>query len=326
MTYPNPRLAAYRPGTGLDDQLAALGYACIHGWPDQRPITPALVRSRLRPPSKAAALTLLATVHTTGGELIAAAALRHSAAPGGTGRLWGPLVHPAHQRRGLGTRLLHTLAEPIAAFPGTAATAEIPAQRTAAGAFFTRHHWQPTAGATLLKATLPLPAAPPANPAMVALRAPRPGEDLTEPLGQLYAAARPEEPAPAATGAWDRWRSDERYTPHCLTLAHDSTGCLLAAALVYPLAHTTPGEPAEALLGDLLLRPPLTPDRLDTGRQAAAHAVAAAHRLGAATARAVIPDHHQPVADCLTALGFTTTAPIGYWHAPTAARARNADE
>ena len=39
----------YRSTPDLDADLADLTYAAVHGWPDQRPVTAALVRSWLRP-------------------------------------------------------------------------------------------------------------------------------------------------------------------------------------------------------------------------------------------------------------------------------------
>ncbi|NJC74094.1 GNAT family N-acetyltransferase [Planosporangium thailandense] len=250
MTQPTPTtvdVADYTPGSDLDTELATLGYATTTGWPDQRPITDTLVRSRLRPVGRAPA-TLLATHRDPGGRLLAAAALRWPGYPHTPGRLWGPIVHPTHQRRGLGHAVLTALAQRLADSDATILTAEIPVSRAAARHFYQSAGWQPAGEATLLKRRLPLPAAE-AVPPGTRLRTLNPVEDLTAPLAQMYAPTTPDRDAAADT--YRRWRADERFTPDGLTLAEDHHG-LIAAALTYPLAHSDPREPAEVLLTDLL--------------------------------------------------------------------------
>ncbi|WP_180931199.1 GNAT family N-acetyltransferase [Streptomyces sp. AJS327] len=309
MTYQPPHLAHHPAHPQLDVELAQLGYACVHGWPDQRPITPALVRSRLAAPALAPP-TLVVTIRTHQGELAAAAALRHPASPTATARLWGPLVHPTHQRHGLGHSLLNALT-PHLPPPGTrVTTAEIPQERTAATAFLTTRGWTADHGAVLLKAPLPLPAIP--HPPDAIIRPARPGEDLTR-IDALHAAARPGDPN--ATGAGVRWAADERFDPPCLTLA-EADGRLLAAALVYPLAHTQPhAEPAEALLGDLLLHPQ-THHRPAIALHTARRALEAAHQAGAHIVRAIVPEPDTTLRELTHRLGLTPRAILHCYRPP----------
>lgn len=312
MTYRLPQRAPYSPTPALDAELADLGYACIHGYADQRPITPGLVRSRLAAHGHAPP-TLLATVRAAGGELIAAAALRYPAGPGGTGRLWGPLVRPGHQRRGLGRLVLDTLAGDLRAVDGAVMTAEIPRDRPAATAFFTACHWRPAGTAVLLKAALPLaPAGGTAEDGTV--RVIGPGEPAHQQLAALYAAARPHDRA-AAAEALQRWRADERFRSCCLVLAEHGPA-LAAAALVYPLAHTRPErEPAEALLGDLLIHP-ATPNAPHLAARCAHQALNTAADQGAHVARALVAAHEPMVHQVLVHLGFTARAQIHQYRPP----------
>lgn len=297
-------LAPYTPAPALDAELADLAYAATHSFSDQRPITPALVRSRLAAHGQAPP-TNLASLRTGAGALIAAAALRHPSSPGGTGRLWGPLVRPGHQRAGLGRRLLHALQPHLSSVDGALTTTEVPDDRYASAPFFCAAGWEPAVTAAVFKAPLPLTTCAPRLPETV--RSARRGEDLTR-IDTLYAAARPDDPA--ATGAGARWSSDERYRPRCLALADDGNR-LLAAALVYPLAHTRPGEPTEALLGDLLRLPGAGLDlALHTARLALA---AAASTAGATVARAVIPETDLATGHLVQRLGLTAHARARYY-------------
>ncbi|WP_301125981.1 hypothetical protein [Streptomyces cacaoi] len=293
----------YTPGIRLDAELAELGYACAYGFADQRPITPALVRSRLTAHGQAPP-TQLATCRAPDGTLGAAAALRYPTAAGGTGRLWGPLVHPARRRSGLGGCLLDALGPLVHTVEGRVTTAEVPDDRPAADQFFTACGWQPAPGtAALLKAPLPLPE-PELGGQPAGVRGAQ-GGDLAR-IETLYAAARPDDPS--AAGAGTRWARDARFRTSCLAVADDGSH-LLAAALVYPLADTRPGEPAEALLGDLLLHPAAR-DRpalaLHTARWAL---TAAARTAGATVARAIAPEDER----LLDRLGFRKRATIRYY-------------
>jgi len=311
MTYPPLVFAPYTPTPTLDAELADLGYACIRGCADQRPITPSLVRSRLAAPGQAPP-TLLATVRSLDGSLIAAAALRHPPVPGGTGRLWGPLVHPCHQRQGLGRHLLAAFAPVLHTVDGTVASAEIPDDRPAADAFFRTSGWaQSPDSDVLLKAPLPLAAAP-GRPPRVTVRAATPEQDLAR-IDALYRAARPGDPNAAGAGA--RWCRDERFHARCLALADDGDR-LLAAALVYPLAHSRPGEePPEALLGNLLLHPD-TRGRSDHAQHVTYRALTAAVRTaGSKIARAIVPGHDGTTVELLKQLGFVPHGTIRYYQA-----------
>ncbi|WP_239335314.1 GNAT family N-acetyltransferase [Frankia sp. CiP3] len=124
-------VADYRPSPALDAELAELAYASVRGWPDQRPITPALVRSRLRAAGDAPP-TSLAFHRDNAGRLKAAAALRWPSRSHAVGRIWGPIVHPTAQRRGLGRALLDELGARTAGVDGRVTTAEIPGTRTTA--------------------------------------------------------------------------------------------------------------------------------------------------------------------------------------------------
>ncbi|MFR9675821.1 GNAT family N-acetyltransferase [Streptomyces sp. TR02-1] len=311
MTYRAPDLAPYTPVPALDTELADLGYDCVRGFADQRPITPSLVRSRLAE-HRTATHTMLATYRSSGDRtLIGAAALRPPAAPGGTGRLWGPLVRPGHRRRGLGRRLLIALTPALRSMDGTVTTTEIPNDRPGTHTFFQTAGWgKDLNGATLWKALLPLTS--PTGPPPTTVRCAQPDEDLTR-IDALYAAARPGDRNAARAG--DRWRSDERFRNSCLTFADDGDR-LLAAALVYPLAHTHPEESAEALLGDLLLHPDAH-DRSHLALHAARWALtAAAHAAGATIARTVVDDRDTTALRLVQHLGFTKRATIRYYQPP----------
>lgn len=277
---PPPRITihTYEPGADphLDDDLARLAYQTVAGWPDQRPITATLVRSRLRTPG-AAPLTMLALHQTDDGQLVGAAALRHpGGGDGSRGRLWGPLVHPGQQQRGIGRALLAALPADV---PCT--TAEIPATRAHGAAFYATAGWKPTHHYQLLKRTLPLPAVTCPGVDIT----PHDGRDLTGELARLYGQNRPHHTAATAQATYERWTRDERFTYRNLWTA-TRDGALIGAALVYPLPHDAPGEPFEALLADLLI------DRSDTDADAlrcglTTAALNAAQDAGAAVARCV---------------------------------------
>ncbi|WP_239335312.1 hypothetical protein [Frankia sp. CiP3] len=83
-------------------------------------------------------------------------------------------------------------------------------------------------------------------------------------------------------------------------------------ALAYPLAHTDPVEPAEALLGDLVVRPgEPTPGLLRRDVGIRALNVAAGH--GARVGRIVTGDAH--LARALVQVGFVLLDTIIYYEA-----------
>lgn len=294
----------YHPGTDLDTELAVLGYASIAGWPDQRPITDSLLRSRLRPIGHARP-TVLATHRDPAGRLTGAAALRWSGYPGTPGRLWGPLVPPVHHRRGLGRALLAALSEHLNASPDMILTAEIPGRRAAAAAFFLAAGWKPARGSALFKHHLHLPS-PATPPAGVRVRCPAPNADLAAALAALAEAADPGSPAAGDTFA--RWSADERFSTDGLALADDG-GRLIGAALAYPLAHRSPNEPAEVLLADLIMDPESDDPLLQTALITTVLNTAAAN-VGATVARAVTSD--QELADQLTRMRFDRVDDLHY--------------
>ncbi|MFD8560642.1 hypothetical protein ACFV1N_25495 [Streptosporangium canum] len=298
----------YRPGTGLDNELAQLGYAAMYGWPDQRPVTGALVRSRLRPQGGAAATTLL-LARTPGGDLAGAAALRHPAAAGRAARLWGPVIAPHRQRRGLGAALLEQAMAGLDDPATVVRTAEIPAVRRHAGAFFARAGWHLHSAAVLLRApigaSLPMPDVRFLEP------------DDAASLAQLYHAAHPEHGWGVAADTYARWGGDERFTPDgLLGVDAAASGGLRAAVLVYPLAHSDAGEPIEALLADVLIHAHATAAEATLlTRLMVMAAMAAGARCGARVVRAIVPAASILLSE-LRALGFHMMDEIRYYQAP----------
>ncbi|GAA0818203.1 GNAT family N-acetyltransferase [Streptosporangium amethystogenes subsp. fukuiense] len=308
-------ISVYRPGTVLDDELAGLGYAAMRGWPDQRPVTAALVRSRLRPPGKALP-TMLFVSRTASGGLAAAAAVRHSAAPGAPARLWGPVVAPEWQRRGLGTLLLQYVTDYLPGHGVVALTAEIPASREHGCALYERAGWVPHSSAVLLKG----PLAPPAHPPVGGVRVRPVGVSDAAALGRLYRAVNPGHGGVVAENTYWRWGSDERFVADGLLGVDGAVGELRAAALVYPLIHASPGEPAEALLADVLVRP--GEDRAAVAQPLIAATLAAGIRHDAVVARAVVPAAQRDLLADLRAAGLTAREDIRYYQAPLKSSAR----
>ncbi len=309
-------VAAYQPGTPVDDELATVAYAAVARWADQRPITAELVASRLRTHADAPA-TLLATGRAHDGRLVGAAALRWPAAPGATGRLWGPAVLPESRRRGLGARLLAALDARLADTAAAQVTsAEVPVGRCAAHRLFHAAGWTLAPASVLLKAQpLPPPNTPP-QPSRVRPAQPDQAGDLAGPLGRLYGATHPTQPPLVAAATWQRWTADSRYRPDCLLVAPSGDGGELdGAALVYPLAHTDPAEPPEALLADVLVAPNAgDPQRLRDGLIAAA--LSAGRRHGAAVARALVPAAPNPTLDALRRAGLQPVTTLATYAAP----------
>ena len=314
----NLTLVPYSPSQ-LDTELARLAYQCIRTWPDQRPVSASLVEARLTP-HRPDVPTMLAVIRDSSGRLAGAAALRPGAGPSDRTRLWGPLVHPDHQRRGHGTDLLKALLPHLPA--GTALTsAEVPAEREAATGFFAHAHWQLLGDAALFKLPLDTPLPLDQLPDGFTVRSARHGEDLAAPLEDLFAACRPHLGAEAAAGAFDRWSGDRRYRTSCLVLLESGTA-LRGAALAYPLAHPDDDEPPEALLADLLVGPGLDETAAAAVRDhLAAEALNQARVRGGRMARAVVPENDTATRACLHRLGFATTASLLYFAPPTTAEA-----
>ncbi len=300
----------YRPDPQLDAELANLGYAAIQGWPDQRPFTPALVRSSLRPAGMTA--STLALHRDADGTLLATAAVRWPATLEATGRLWGPIVHPAVRGRGLGGALLATVVEVLAARPGVRViTAEIPESRTEGWSLFERAGWRASGTSSLLKRPLPT------NediPTTVPVRTVRAGEYLDQALATRFGGARPDLGYATARDTYSRWSADSRYVPDGLLLVEGPQG-LQGATLVYPLSHSVTGEPAEALIADLITCRHLDRTTAAAERSAlVAAALKAGAAAGAAVARAVVDD-----ADVLATLlvaGFEVADRLRYYAPP----------
>jgi GNAT superfamily N-acetyltransferase len=305
----------YVPDSDLDAELADLSYAAVHGWSDQRPITASLVRSRLRRTGMTA--TTLALHRDAEGKLVGAAALRWPAILEANARLWGPVVHPTARGRGIGRALLTTVAKIVATHPGIRVrTAEIPESRTCGWSLFERAGWRGSGTSSLLER--PLAATEPFA-ARVPVRTVHSGEYLDPALAALFAGARPHLGYATARDTYTRWKADERYTPSGLLLVDGSEG-LLGAALVYPLRHGGSGEPAEALLADLITAKHLDPATEENVRTAlVGAALDAGARAGAIVARAVVDD-----ADLITTLlaaGFQLVDRIRYYTPPAGASA-----
>lgn len=297
----------YRSTPELDAELAELAYAAIHGWSDQRPLTPAIVRSLLRPGGMTA--TTLALSRDRNGRLLGAAALRWPATLSASGRLWGPIVHPSAQRAGVGRELLDTLVSVLASRPGFRfTTTEIPETRVAGWGLFEQLGWRKGTPSTLL--SRPLPAGISVQ-TTVPVRAVRPGEYVDAALADLFARARPHLCPSIARDTFARWSADARYCANGLLLAGDIHK-LWGAALVYPSRHDGPDEPAEALLSDVLIDSQLNPSLAAEVRTAlVASALEMADGSGAAVARAVVdnPD----LRNTLQSMGFVEVDRIRHY-------------
>jgi GNAT superfamily N-acetyltransferase len=297
----------YRPDPALDNDLADLGYAALFGWPDQSPITASLIRSWLRPAGTTA--TTLALHRGNEGELLGAAALTWPSTLDAPGYLWGPVVHPAAQRGGVGSTLLGALSDVVAARPGIRViTSEIPETRKAGWALYERAGWRNTSTASLLTRSLPAPASLPTG---VPVRTMRSGEYLDPELAELFAGARPELGYATARDTYTRWTSDERYDPDGLLLADGPDG-LLGAALVYPVTHNRHGQPHEVTLADVIVRTTLAVEAAAGVREAlVGAALDVGADLDAAVARAVVDD--DDLIATLHAAGFNTVDQIRYY-------------
>ncbi len=300
-------LEDYRSTPDLDAELAELGYASVQGWPDQRPLTPAMVRSLLRPGGMTA--TTLALHRDRNRRLVGAAALRWPATLSASGRLWGPVVHPSAQRAGVGRELLDTLVAVLRSRPGFQfTTTEIPEARVAGWSLFEQLGWRKDSPSTLL--SRPLPAGLTVA-TTVPVRAIRPREYVASALAELFALARPHLCSSIARDTFARWSADARYTADGLLLAGE-TDRLSGAALVYPSRHNSPDEPAEALLSDVLVDDRLDPSRAAEVRTAlVASALQMADGTGAAVARAVV--NNPELRGTLQSMGFVEVDRIRHY-------------
>ncbi|WP_433358871.1 GNAT family N-acetyltransferase [Streptosporangium sp. CA-115845] len=315
-------VAPYQPGTPLDRELAHLGYAAMVGWADQRPVTDALVRSRLRPPANGAATTVF-LARSAGGALSGAAALRQPTAPGGPARVWGPIVDPSCQRRGLGTALLAQVLDTVTDPTMVVYSAEIPARRRHGWDLFHRAGWHLHATAALLKGpitALPGAADPPQPHAGPQIHAVTPAH--ADALARLYHAVHPAQGVTVAADTDRRWRADDRFINEGLLGVTGRDGELEAAVLLYPLAHTEPGEPTEALLADVLIHP--AADRPALAGPMISAALAAGARHGAHVARAIVPATASKLLADLQAAGLRTVEEIYYYQAPPLRTAHDA--
>jgi ribosomal protein S18 acetylase RimI-like enzyme len=297
----------YRPDPALDTELADLGYAALFGWPDQSPITAALVRSWLRPSGTTA--TTLALQRGDEGQLLGAAALTWPSTLDAPAYLWGPVVHPTVQRGGMGATLLGAMSDILTSRPGIRViTSEIPETRKAGWALYERAGWRNTSTASLLTRTLPAPAS---VPSLVPVRTMRSGEYLDPALAELFAAARPDLGYATARDTYTRWTTDERYDPDGLLLVDGPDG-LVGAALVYPVTHNRYGQPHEATLADLIVSTSLPALAASGVREAlVGAALDVGADLGAAIARAVVDD--EDLIATLHAAGFDTVDQIRYY-------------
>ncbi|KPM50374.1 hypothetical protein ACG83_40270 [Frankia sp. R43] len=290
----------YQPGSRLDTELADLCYQAIHGRTDQRPITIDLVASRLSA-STSQSPTALITIRDEHGLLIGAVALRWPYVPTGTGRLWGPVVHPGHRGHRLGDRLLTAICGldgEASALPALT-TAEIPSAARGAHALFTRARWRRLPSLTLLRGPVPPPGGASPRPSAVWTAQDSTLIHLAPHLGRLYADTYRDHDPRTAADTLRRWSQDRRYQADRLLLAgpvHQP----IAAALLYPLASDHSGEPAELLIADILTDQSLTVADQRTACSDLVHA-ALLHGtyLGSAVARAVLPSHREL---CLTVL------------------------
>ncbi|MEZ0076263.1 N-acetyltransferase family protein [Planotetraspora sp. GP83] len=302
----------YQPGTALDDELATLGYAAMRGWPDQRPVTGALVRSRLRPSGGTGPATSLILARTPAGNLAGAAALRHPAVPGTPARLWGPVIAPEWQRGGIGTRLLAHAQAFWVDRDTTVLTAEIPASRGHGCRLFERAGWARRPGAVLLKGDIT-----DTRDRGLAVRPLEPEDSAA--LADLYLAINPGHGQAVADDTYRRWSADERFVADGLLVIDGPGAALAAATLVYPLIHATCGEPAEVLVADVLVHPGA--DRAAVAGPLIAAGIAAGAKHGALVARAIVPYTDRPLIGDLRRAGLDPVAETVYYQAPPAVAA-----
>ncbi|MDN3260822.1 GNAT family N-acetyltransferase [Streptomyces sp. CSDS2] len=201
----------------LCGELAALSQECIVGYSDDRPVSAALVRSRLTNALTGAPPVLAVTRDERG--LLGWCAVRRPEPGEARARLWGPVVAPSARRGGLGTRLLRTVVE-AAEWP--LVTTDVPDDRDGAGEFFTQSGWEAAGSVTVLRG-IPADALSESTGMVTA-------EDVAGLGAYVAAAARgyADLPAPFAESTLRRWQRDARFRPGNLLL-DPATGSLLLA-------------------------------------------------------------------------------------------------
>ncbi|MCL3998886.1 GNAT family N-acetyltransferase [Streptomyces lavenduligriseus] len=203
----------------LCGELAALSQECIVGYSDDRPVSAALVRSRLTNALTAAPPVL--AIARTGRELLGWCAVRRPEPGEARARLWGPVVAPSARGAGLGGQLLRSVVE-AARWP--LVTTDVPDDRHGAGEFFTRSGWEAAGRVTVLHG---VPAADlPGTGSVVSAEG-------VGGLGAYVAAAARRYaglPAPFAEATLRRWHQDARFRPGNLLLDPASGSLLLALA------------------------------------------------------------------------------------------------
>jgi GNAT superfamily N-acetyltransferase len=290
----------YRPSPALDEELAALGYTGIRGWPDQAPVDASLARAMLRPSGMTATTLLLH--RDSAGRLLAGAAVRWPATLDSAGRLWGPVVHPDARRHGLGRSLMSAIGDVLARRPGVLiSTTDIPESRTEGWTLFVDAGWERAGVSTLYQRRID-PFSP-IVPEEVAVRPLAAGEYVAPALADLFAASRPELGPTTARDTFARWSADSRYTADGLLLAeHD--GRLIGAAIVYPSRSDQPDELAEALVLEVLVAQDIPADLPESVRRSLIRgALRAAATMGMSVARSVVDS--DALAAALTDAGFT---------------------
>jgi GNAT superfamily N-acetyltransferase len=291
----------YRPSPALDEELAALGYTGIQGWPDQAPVDASLARAMLRPSGMTATTLLLH--RDSDGRLLAGAAVRWPATLDSAGRLWGPVVHPDARRRGLGRSLMSAISDVLARRPGVLiSTTDIPESRKEGWTLFVDAGWERAAASTLYHRPID-PISPISPPDELAVRPLAAGEYVAPALAELFAASRPELGPTTARDTFARWSADSRYTADGLLLAeHD--GRLIGAAIVYPSSSDQADELAEALLLEVLVAQDIPVDLAEVVRRSLIRgALRAAATMGMTVARSVVGS--DALAAALTDAGFT---------------------
>jgi hypothetical protein len=87
--------------SSLAAELGEIAQAAVAGYSDNRPVTTALVESRLVN-AETGQLPTCMTARTPGGSLVGWVAVRHPERDEQYGRLWGPVVTDSVRGRGLG--------------------------------------------------------------------------------------------------------------------------------------------------------------------------------------------------------------------------------
>ncbi|MGW6605320.1 GNAT family N-acetyltransferase [Streptomyces sp. NPDC055036] len=197
-------------------ELADLAQQGIAGYSDDRPVSTALVHSRLtnaltgEPPVLAVARDWQ--------EMTGWCAVRRPEPGEARARLWGPVVAPAARRAGLGRRLLETVA---GAVEWPLVTTDVPVDRDGAGDFFTRSGWEVLDTVTVLHGV-------PSVCVFDAVTA----ADIAEPEAYVATAARQftDVEASFAESTLLRWRGDARFHPETLLLDPPTGSLLLSLA------------------------------------------------------------------------------------------------